>query len=170
MVRGWWLLAGALVWSCSPAGGLRGSASSGGAPATGFQVANGASSYTTSPSPGAVRGGPLADRLQVALAEIARARGMSLTGDGRLADLATFVASNVGADGRPPASGALDTYSHHLGIIEPVPLFMIFGESHEGQWSQPMQDMLKGAPRNIAYNRFGISIAQHMGQRIAVVV
>jgi len=47
---------------------------------------------------------------------------------------------------------------------------MIFGESHEGQWSQPMQDMLKGAPRNIAYNRFGISIVQHMGQRIAVVV
>ena len=47
---------------------------------------------------------------------------------------------------------------------------MIFGESHEGQWSQPMQDMLKGAPRNIAYNRFGISIVQHMGQRISVVV
>jgi uncharacterized protein YkwD len=130
----------------------------------------GADSYTTSPAPAAVRGGPLAERLDAALAELARARGMSLTGDGRLADLATFVASNVDADGRPPASGTLDTYSHHLGLVEPVPLFMIFGESHEDQWLQPMQDMLKGAPRNIAYNRYGISIVPHTGQRIAVVV
>ena len=89
MARGWWLLAVALVSSCSPAAGLRGSAPSGGSPATSFQVAKGADSYTTSPTPTAVRGGPLADRLEAALAEIARARGMSLTGDGRLADLAT---------------------------------------------------------------------------------
>jgi uncharacterized protein YkwD len=130
----------------------------------------GADAYTTSPAPSAVRGGQVADGLDASLADIARARGLHLTPDGRLADLATFVGSNLDADGRPPAPATLDAYARHLGLIEPVPLLMIFGESHEGRWSDPMQDMLKGAPRNIAYNRYGISVVDRLGQRVAVVV
>src|SRR5450432_714529 len=122
MARGWWLFLVALVSSCSPGVGP-GAASPSGAQL----VQKGADAYTTSPTSNAVRGGALAERLDAAVAYVAGARGMRLTGDGRLADLASFVASNIDADGRPPASGVLDSYGHHVGLIEPVPLLMIFG-------------------------------------------
>src|SRR5262252_8655544 len=103
-----------------------------------------AGSYTTRPTPGAVRGGPDADRIEQALMEVARQRGMDLTGDGRLAELATFIAAAMDPSGSPPASSAVDAYSRHLGLIEPVPLFMVFGQVQEAGVPQTLEQMLRG--------------------------
>jgi uncharacterized protein YkwD len=130
----------------------------------------GAASYTTRPTPGAVRGGPDADRIERALLEVTRARGLDIAGDGRLAELAAFIAAAVDPTGTPPASTAVDAYSRHLGLVEPVPLFMVFGQVEEAGAPQTLEQMLRGAPKNVGYNRYGIVVAPRFGQRLAVVV
>src|SRR5262245_19282912 len=135
-----------------------------------FQAQPGAGWYTTRPTPRAVRGGPDADRIEQALLEVGRERGMELIGDGRLADLATFIAAAVDPTGSPPASSAVDAYARHLGLVEPVPLFIVFGSNRETTLSQTLEEMLRGAPKNVGYNRYGITIVPRFRQQLAVVV
>ena len=135
-----------------------------------FQAQPGADWYTTRPTPRAVRGGPDAERIEHALLEVGRARAMELVGDGRLADLATFIAAAVDPAGSPPASSAVDAYARHLGLVEPVPLFMVFGSSRETTLSQTLEEMMRGAPKNVGYNRYGITVVPRFGQQLAVVV
>jgi uncharacterized protein YkwD len=172
MRRGWWIFPLALLLGCAPAASnLRGSSKPGeAAPETFLAPPKGVDTYTTVPASSAVRGGPEAQRLDRTLIEVARARGIELSGDGRLADLATFVALSIDPTGKPPASAAIDAYAHRLGLIEPVPLYMIFGQDKEDAWAPTLQEMLRGAPRNTAYNRYGIVILPRFGQRIAAIV
>jgi uncharacterized protein YkwD len=162
-----------LLVGCAEAGASgRGSSTPSGAssPEFTFQAQPGADWYTTRPTPRAVLGGPDAERIEQALLEIGRGRAMDLTGDGRLAELATFIAGTVDPTGSPPASSAVDAYAHHLGLVEPVPLFMVFGSNRDGTLSQTLEEMLRGAPRNVGYNRYGITVVPRFGQQLAVVV
>jgi uncharacterized protein YkwD len=132
--------------------------------------APGATSYSTRPTPGAVRGGPDAERIEQALREVARGRGMDLVGDGRLAELAAFIAAAMDPTGSPPASSSVDAYSRHLGLVEPVPLFMVFGQVKEAGAPETLEQMLRGAPKNVGYNRYGVVVVPRFAQRLAVVV
>jgi uncharacterized protein YkwD len=160
-----------LLTACSHAGSTSRTPSGAFAPpyGPGFE-ASGAAAYTTRPTAHAVRGGPDAERIEQALLAVARARSMDLTGDGRLAELATFIGATVDPSGSPPASQAVDAYSRHLGLVEPVPLFMVFGQINEAGNPQTLDQMLKGAPKNVGYNRYGVVIVPRATQRLAVVV
>jgi uncharacterized protein YkwD len=166
------LLVSLWLLGCSSGGSAaRGPAAPGGAAPVGQRVDSpGAGSYTTRPTPGGVRGGPDAERIEHALLEVTRARGLDLAGDGRLAELATFIAAAVDPTGSPPASAAVDAYSRHLGLVEPVPLFMVFGQIEEAGTPQTLEQMLRGAPKNVGYNRYGIVVVPRFAQRLAVVV
>jgi uncharacterized protein YkwD len=138
---------------------------------SGFDGQPGADVYTTNPASRSVRGGQDAERIERALLDLTASRRMELAGDGRLAELAIFIAGAVDAAGTPPSSSAVDSYAHHLGLVEPVPLFMVFGPSKDAAAArQSMEDMLRGVPRNVGYNRYGIAVVPHFSQRLAVVV
>jgi uncharacterized protein YkwD len=171
MTRALSLLTVFLLLGCASAGSS-GRASSGPYGAGHGQGPNaaGAAAYTTRPTPGAVRGGPDAERIEQALREVARGRGMDLVGDGRLAEFATFIAAAIDPTGSPPAFAAIDAYSRHLGLVEPVPLFTVFGQVKEAGAPETLEQMLRGAPKSIGYNRYGIVVVPRFAQRLAVVV
>jgi uncharacterized protein YkwD len=134
-----------------------------------LELPAGAFQYDSRAAPGAVIGSE-AEGLERALLDIAQTRGMQLEGDGRLAALGQFILSVFKTQGRPPTSASIDACAHHLGLIEPVPLFMIFGKAEDGSWATSLQEMLRDLPRNTAYNRYGIAAARNMGQPLAVSV
>ncbi len=94
---------------------------------------------------------------------------MSLTGDGRLSQLAAYIGARVDPSGKPPPSANIDAYAHRLGLIEPVPLFMVFGQSQNGSWAQSIEEMLGNVRTNVPYNRYGLAMVSQLGQRLAVV-
>jgi len=130
----------------------------------------GVPSYTTEATPAPARGEREALQVEIALQKLAKNRGMQLRGDGRLAELASFVGDNFDGSATPPLSSAVDAYSRRLGLVEPVPLYMIFGPGSDGGWTEPMESLLGGTPRSIAYNRYGVAVVARPGQRVAVVV
>lgn len=169
-MRGPWLLPLAWLVGCAPAGSPgRGmsptSAEHGG---TAFE-GRGAETYSTRPIPVAARGGPDAERIDLALLDVARARKIELIGDGRLAELATLVGSTI-EQGNAPASSAVDAYARHLGLVEPVPFVEVFSLSKEAATSQALEEVFGGLPKNIAFNRYGIAVVPRFGQRMAVIV
>ncbi len=96
---------------------------------------------------------------------------MSLSGDGRLAELAEFLVDAATPTSTPPAS-AIDAQAHRLGLIEPVPSFMIFGVGTEddGSLGNSLDELLAGAPGEAGYNRYGIAVLQRSGRGVAAVV
>jgi uncharacterized protein YkwD len=159
-----------LLVGCARADGMARGPAPGAPFVVGLESQAGAASYSTRPTDGAVRGGLDADRVERALHDIARARNMHPAGDGRLADLASFIGGTVGQAGEAPSPSTVDAYSRKLGLVEPIPLFMVFGLGDDGGPAAALEDMLRSAPRSVAYNRYGISVLSRFGQRLAVVV
>src|SRR6266542_1958665 len=158
-----------LLAACSPAAGHGRTAAGGGASVEAVgELPRAADRYTSDPAPYAARG-PEAEQLDRALSEATRRRGMSLIGDGRLNQLAAYIGARLDPTGKPPASANIDAFAHRLGLIEPVPLFMVFGQSQAGSWAQSVEEMLNGVRTNVPYNRYGLAIAAQLGQRVAVV-
>jgi uncharacterized protein YkwD len=118
-----------------------------------------------------VRGGIEAERIEGALVEAARRRKMVLSGDGRLSDLAEFLLDASTPTSTPPAS-VIDAQAHRLGLIEPVPSFMVFGVGigDDGTLARSLDELLAGAPGEAGYNRYGVAVVDRSGRGVAAVV
>jgi uncharacterized protein YkwD len=134
-----------------------------------LDLPRGADRYDTRGTPRAAVGGGEAGEIERALVDVAGSRGMRLEGDGRLAELGQFILGVFKAHGRPPTSGSVDACARHLGLVEPVPLYMIFGKEAGATWGSAMQAMLRDAPAGVTYNRYGVAFSTS-GQPLAVTV
>jgi uncharacterized protein YkwD len=135
-----------------------------------LELPPGAGKYESKPLAAPALGGGEAADVERALVDVAKTKGIELSGDGRLAQLGSFILAAFMANGRPPGSASIDTCAHHLGLIEPVPLFMIFGRDKNGAWSGALQDMLTGVPHGSSYNRYGVATSNPKGELLAVAV
>ena len=131
--------------------------------------ARAAEAYSSRPTASSVRGGAEAEQINHAVIEVLRARGGDVTGDGRLADVASFVGANMDATGRPPQSTTVDGFSRLVGLIEPSPLLMMFSTKGQGSWVDTIGEMMRGAPKNIVYNRSGVVSLTRDGVPMTVV-
>lgn len=168
-----WLFSAFAAWlvACSASAPARTPLSPAqGPPSVKLELPAGAGTYESKPSAAPATGGGEAEGVERALLDVAKAKGIELSGDGRLAQLGSFILAAFVANGHPPASGSIDTCAHHLGLIEPVPLFMIFGRGKEGSWAGALEDMLTGVPHGSSYNRYGIAISKQRGDLLAVAV
>jgi len=130
----------------------------------------GAGKYDSKPLPAPAQGGSDAADVERALLDVAKPKGIELSGDGRLAQLGSFILAAFVANGHPPVSASIDTCAHHLGLIEPVPLFMIFGRGKDGSWTGALEDMLAGVPHGSSYNRYGVVTSKPKGELLAIAV
>jgi len=126
--------------------------------------------YDSRAAPGAALGGSDAQEVERALLDIAKSSNTELEGDGRLARLGEFILSVYEAHGRPPASSSVDACARHLGLTEPVPLYMIFGRERDGSWATALGTMVRDLPHSLKYNRYGVAVIRHGGQPLAVSV
>jgi len=97
---------------------------------------------------------------------------MTLSGDGRLADLAEFLVESATPTSTPPAS-VIDAQAHRLGLIEPVPSFMIFGvqpADPTAKLASSIDELLAGAPGDTGYNRYGLAVVDRSGRAVAALV
>jgi uncharacterized protein YkwD len=125
--------------------------------------------YDSRAAPGAAVGGD-AQEVERALLEIAKSSNAQLEGDGRLARLGEFILSVYETHGRPPSSSSVDACARHLGLTEPVPLYMIFGRERDGSWATALDAMVRDLPHSLKYNRYGVAVVPHAGQPLAVSV
>ena len=126
--------------------------------------------YGTRSSPDGIRGEQDAWRAAESLSRAAAARGLALQPDGRLADLAAWVASLVDARGKAPPSGVFDFGARHLGIAEDTPMVVTLAGGSAEERDQYVARALASTPANIGYNRFGVVSIVRDGLPICVVV
>lgn len=88
-----------------------------------------------------------------------RARGLELSGDGRLARLAEWFATVTQHVGGSPPLEAIDFATRHLGMMEPLPALLVTVKREHG-WEPPLESLFEHAPRNIRYNRVGVAVFQ----------
>jgi uncharacterized protein YkwD len=168
-----WLFGGfaALLFACSSSAPARTPVSpTPVAPSVKLELPAGAAMYDSKPLPSPAVGSSDAQDVERALLDVAKSKGIDLAGDGRLAQLGDFILSAFRANGHPPASASIDTCAHRLGLIEPVPLFMIFGRGPDGSWASALKDLLTGVPHGSTYNRYGIAVTKQKVERLAVAV
>jgi uncharacterized protein YkwD len=139
-------------------------------PELGYELPAGAVVYGPRVIPAPAAGGGEGESVERALVEAARGRGMALEADARLVELGRFIVSAFESKGKPPGSATIDACARRLGLIEPVPLFMIFGKAEDGSWATSVQGMLANLPRSATYNRQGVAVVSHSGQPLAVAV
>lgn len=86
-----------------------------------------ASYETTVPSGEAVIGGGDAAGVLQGVNAAAAGRGMTLTGDPRMATLAQQISDHLDHGGEPPPSEVIQFFSWNLGLVEPVPHVLVLG-------------------------------------------
>jgi uncharacterized protein YkwD len=116
--RGWVALLVIGLIGCATTGG--GIASTTAVPTTYRTTGVGAMRYLSTPPQGAALRGPHAYRVGQGI-ERAAAKGVVLTGDPRLAELARLVVEHQIEHGVLPPGAAVDLWAHHLGMWEPPP-------------------------------------------------
>ena len=85
-------------------------------------------SYDTSvPSGDPVIGGGDAAGVLQGVNAAASGRGMTLTGDPRMATLAQQISDHLDHGGEPPPSEVIQFFSWNLGLVEPVPHVLVLG-------------------------------------------
>ena len=128
-----------------------------------------AEAYGTRATQGGSAGGERAEALAKALLGVAKERGMTLEGDGRLASLAGWIGAHTDERLAPPPSPVVDFGARHLGLTEPVPLLLLLGQGHEDSWPASLAELLAGGPQSVPYNRYGVAVVSRFGERLAVV-
>lgn len=132
--------------------------------------ARSSATYGTSSTPDGIRGGQEAAGVAHALVQAGAARGLELEPDGRLADLATWIASLVDDRGKAPPSTVFDFGARHIGMAEDTPVIMTLAGGTPAEREAYVGSALATMPGNIAYNRFGVASVDRNGLPVSVVV
>lgn len=130
--------------------------------------APGAERYTTVPAAEPTRGAH-AELVERAILAAAENNGVEMTGDGRLAALATWTADQLGEGGTPPPHEVVDFFSRHLGLVEPAPHLLILGQPDVALLERGITDSVSDFLARQPYNRFGAQVVERQGLTLAVV-
>ncbi len=108
--------------------------------------------YSTALEPGDARG-PDAEEIRRAVT----AARPELVGDGRLAELAGWAASERKRNGVSPSSLEVDRVSRELGLVSPFPMLLFIDLTARG-WKSDLSRAISGQPSSSSQNRFGIRV------------
>jgi hypothetical protein len=110
--------------------------------------------YTTTPEPGGVRGGPAAAALAARVAELLpRAQ---LTPDGRLAELAEWIARTAQARQASPDVMEISHVARRLGFVGPTPFTAVM--PREGAAWRNLETYVASLPANLEVTHLGVSV------------
>jgi uncharacterized protein YkwD len=131
-----------------------------------------ATSYETTPSQGHGVLGAESDARAVAagVAGAARAAGLELTADGRLAILAGWIAERLGEGGEPPPHEVIELFTRHLGLVEPAPHLVILGQPDRAALEASVRDSTSQFLGRQRYDHFGAAVVDREGLALAVIV
>jgi len=110
--------------------------------------------YGSDPAPDPIRGGPLAAELAGELRE--HLASLSLTGDGRLADVAIRVLAETQRRGKPVSVLELDAIARDAGFVGPVPTVFVVPR-HGDTWDH-LGEYLAMSPTNVKFTRYGVVV------------
>lgn len=125
----------------------------------------GAEVYASTPSPGE----PNAD-VAAGVAAAATEQGIQITHDQRLSTLASWVGREMGERGEPPPHEVVEFFTHHLGLIEPVPHLLVLGMTGSTSNLQgSVRDAVRGFLSRQQYNFYGATLVQRDALTVVVV-
>ena len=126
--------------------------------------APGADTYSSSPTPG----DPHAD-IAAGVTAAANEHGVEITHDQRLSTLAEWVAREMGERGEPPPHEVVEFFTHHLGLVEPVPHLLVLGITGSTvELEASVRDGVRGFLSRQRYNYYGATVVQRDALTIAI--
>ena len=132
--------------------------------------APGANAYSSTPTDEAVRGAAGKDAVERGILRAAEAARYDVRGDGRLAQLASWTAANLGEGGTPPPREVVEFFAHHLGLIEPIPHLLVLGQPDPAALEDGVADSVSQFMARQRYNFYGAAVIENEGLTIAVVM
>ena len=129
----------------------------------------GAWRYVTAPPKGLAVRGPHADRVNEGIGRAA-AKGIALTGDPRLAELARLVVTHELEHGVLPPGAAIDLWAHHLGLWEPPPAIALIKHHDPNVISDRIAADVEEASSGHRFTHYGAYTADKDGVVVAGLV
>jgi len=136
------------------------------APSTATQLAApgvAAEAYTSLIPSGPVVSGEEPGPVERALARASMSSHQQLTGDPRLARLASWAAGQLTSGAKLPPQAALDWAARHLGLIEPSPHFVLLAGSDQAAVATGFEDRLRASLSQQAYSHWGGAALERHG-------
>ena len=125
-------------------------------------------SYDTQGSPEAASG-ESSSGVEAGVLEAAEAEHTSLEGDGRLAQLALWTLERLGEGGALPPPEIITFFSHHLGLVEPVPHLALLGQTDPARFQAGIRDSVAQFLNRQTYTHYGVAVVKRGGLWLAMV-
>ncbi len=126
--------------------------------------------YTTTSSAGGVLGTVGAGEVRRGVTRASEDAGDSLSADGRLAELAAWVATRLGPGGEPPPHPVIELFTRSLGLVEPTPHLAVLGVPDVATLEAGVADALRGFLARQAYSAWGAAVVEQGGLKVVVIV
>jgi len=130
----------------------------------------GAFRYVTEPPKGAALRGPHAYRVGQGIERAQAAKGLSLTGDPRLAELARLVVQHELEHGVLPPGAAIDLWAHHLGLWEPPPAIALIKHNNPDVITDRIAADVEEATDGHRFTHYGAYTAEDQGVVVAALI
>jgi len=114
--------------------------------------------------------GTYADVVGRGIAQAAADKQLALAPDGRLAQLAEWVAGGLDANGSPPPYPVIELWARHLGLPEPTPHLVVLIQSESDTLEQRTTRELGPVLAQQRYTHYGASAHERDGNVVAVTV
>lgn len=126
--------------------------------------------YDTAVAEGsAVEGGGDASGVERAVLAAAEARGVTLTGDSRLASLTRLLALQLGPGGEPPPAEVIDFLAWNLGIVDPTPHLIVHGLPDRADAEAAVEASVTRFLERQSYTHWGAVVMPRNGLWLVVV-
>lgn len=158
------LLAGLLACGGAPSGALRGS------DATSVRFEGGTAVRYETDADGEPARGLYVGTLQDAVYFAAERRGVRLSGDPRLAELAETLASHLRPGGKLPPEEVTAFFARHLGLTDPEIHSFLVGTPHVSEIGARVTDGVASYLERAPYDRYGAYAFERDGLVIAIVL
>jgi uncharacterized protein YkwD len=129
-----------------------------------------APTYRAEPSDQPALRGEHADMVARGIEQAATEKQLALVPDGRLAQLAEWVAAGLDANGSPPPYPVIELWARHLGLPEPTPHLVVLIQSESDTLEQRTARELAPVLAQQRYTHFGVSAHERDGNVVAVTV
>ncbi len=129
-----------------------------------------AAAYDTAVADGsATVGGGDAAGVERAVLAAAEARGVTLTGDPRLASLTRLLVDQLGPGGEPPPAEVIDFLAWNLGIVDPTPHLIVHGLPDRADAEAAVEASVSRFLERQSYTHWGAVVMPRNGLWLVVV-
>ncbi len=127
-------------------------------------------SYATTATAGdPVLGGADSSAVTNGVEAAARARGVALVGDPRLATLSDWIVDRLGPGGEPPETAITDFYQWNLGLVEPSPHIIVLGLPNNASITESVERSVTNFLTRQDYTHWGAAVRARSGLWVIVV-